>query len=270
MRRKFLVGLLVAGLSVVTASAQFGGVVYDPTNYSNAVLRYQQLQQQLLQLQKTYAQIATAYNLALQMSRNLHNMPARYRAQFSIWRNATAQNTYGNTSGWINGANSGQSVFDGYQRSTTELGLYDPAVLSGMRGDELSRVKSQYASVELTDGANANALMTLGAIRGNAAVLEARINNLEQDSLSDEANLNSEVEVLNKINATNVLTLRSIQDSNKLLASLLEQQAIAAKQQRETTTNAINTEISRRATLTGNMNQVTGTLTQSLENFRMP
>jgi hypothetical protein len=99
---------------------------------------------------------------------------------------------------------------------------------------------------------------------------KARITNLEQDSLSDDASLNSEVAVLNKINATNVLTLRSIQDSNKLLASLLEQQTIAAKQQRETTTNAINADISRRATLAGNMNQVTGTLSNSLQNFRMP
>ena len=271
MQKKILVGLLVLGLSVGTASAQFGsGIVYDPTNYHNALLRYYQLQQHLAQLQKTYTQIVSAYNLALQMSRNLHNMPARYRAQFSNWRNVTALNTYGNTSGWISGANSGQSAIAGYQQSTTQLGLYDPAALSGMRADELSRVKSQYASVELADGAGANALTTIGAIRGNAAALEARINNLEQDSLSDDSNLNSEVEVLNKINATNVLTLRSIQDSNKLLAALLEQQTIAAKQQRETTTNAINAEISRRATLAGNINQVTGTLTNSLQNFRMP
>jgi len=271
MRRKILAGLLVLAFSVGTASAQFGsGIVYDPTNYHNALLRYYQLQQHLAQLQKTYTQVVTAYNLALQMSRNLHNMPARYRAQFSNWRNVTALNTYGNNAGWINGANSGQSVIEGYQRSTTQLGLYDQAALSGMRDDELSRVKSQYASVELADGANANALTTIGAIRGNAAILEARINNLEQDSLSDDAGLNSEVGVLNKINATNVLTLRSIQDSNKLLASLLEQQTIAAKQQREATTNAINADISRRASLTGNMNQVTGTLTNSLQNFRMP
>ena len=271
VQKKILVGLLVLGLSVGTASAQFGsGIVYDPTNDHNALLRYYQLQQHLAQLQKTYTQTVTAYNLALQMSRNLHNMPARYRAQFSSWRSVTSLNTYGNTAGWVNGANSGQATLDGYQRSTTQLGLYDQAVLSGMRDDELSRVKSQYASVELADGASANALTTIGAIRGNAPLLEARINNLEQDSLSDDASLNSEVAVLNKINATNVLTLRSIQDSNKLLASLLEQQTITAKQQREATTNAINTEISRRATLVGNMNQVTGTLTNSLQNFRMP
>jgi len=139
-----------------------------------------------------------------------------------------------------------------------------------MADDELLRVESQYASVELADGANTNALSTIGAIRGNAAALESRISNLQEDSLSPEADLNSEVEVLNKINATNVLTLRSVQDSNKLLTSLLEQQTIAAKQQRETAANAINSEISRRARLVGNLTQVTGTLTNSLENFRMP
>jgi len=90
VRKKILICLLVAGLCVGTVSAQFGGVVYDPTNYHNALLRYYQLQQHLAQLQKTYTQTVTAYNLALQMSRNLHNMPARYRAQFSNWRNVTA------------------------------------------------------------------------------------------------------------------------------------------------------------------------------------
>jgi hypothetical protein len=135
---------------------------------------------------------------------------------------------------------------------------------------EQARVKSQYASVELADGANVNALSTIGAIRGNAAALETRMNNLEQDSLSDDESLNSQIGVLNKINATNVLTLRSIQDSNKLLASLLEQQTISAKQAREMTTNSINTEISRQASLSANLNQVTGTLTNSLQNFRMP
>src|SRR4029453_10646837 len=98
--------------------------------YSNALLRYAQLQQHLLQLQKTYTQVVSAYNLALQMSNNLHNMPARYRDQFSNWRNVTASDTYGNTGGWISGANSGQAVLDGYQRSTTQLGLYDQTALS--------------------------------------------------------------------------------------------------------------------------------------------
>jgi hypothetical protein len=139
-----------------------------------------------------------------------------------------------------------------------------------MTDDEQARVKSQYASVELADGANTTAMAAIGSIRGNAQNVQTQIANLEQDSLSADPNLNTEVSVLNKINAAGVLTLRTLQDSNKLLASLLEQQTIIAKQQREATTNAINTDISRRANLAGNMAQVNGTLTSSLQNFRMP
>ena len=69
MKRKTFVLLLIMGLVVATASAQFGGVVYDPTNYQNALLRYFQLQQHLIQLQQTYTKVLSHYNLALQMAR---------------------------------------------------------------------------------------------------------------------------------------------------------------------------------------------------------
>ncbi len=272
MKRRIFSVLLVIGLCVGTASAQFGGIVYDPTNYANAVLRYNQLVQQLTQLRQTYAQIVQQYNLALQMSRNLQNMPARYRAQFSQWRNVVAPNTYGNTGMWVNGMNSGLAggVNTGYQQATTPLLQFNGQFLSGMTPDELNRVKSQYASVELSDGSNVTAMATIGAIRDNAQMIQNQINNLEQDSLSGDPNLNTEVSVLNKINATNVLTLRTLQDSNKLLLSLLEQNVIAAKQQREATANTINADITRQATLAGNMALVSGTLSNSLQNFRMP
>ncbi len=269
MKKRMLVILIVMGLAVGTVSAQFGGVVYDPTNYANALKRYFQLQQQLIQLKNSYSQLVAQYNLAVQMAKNIQNMPARYRAVFSQWRNGTALNTFGNTSGWMTGINSG-TANGGYQQATTQLLPYSPDHLSGMNADELSRVKSQYASVELSYGANTTAMATIGSIRGNAQSVETQIANLEQDSLSSDPNLNTEVSVLNKINAAGVLTLRTLQDSNKLLASLVEQQTILAKQQRESTTNAINADIQRRASLAGNLAQVTGTMTDSLQNFRMP
>ena len=142
MKRKVLVLLLFVGLAVGTASAQFGGVVYDPTNYHNALLRYFQLQQHLVQLQQTYAKVLSHYNLALQMARNIENMPARYRAMFSQWRNGSALNTYGNTAGWITGVNTG-AVGGGYQQATTQLSLYDGGHLSSMDALERSRVQSQ-------------------------------------------------------------------------------------------------------------------------------
>jgi hypothetical protein len=273
MKRKILISLLVLGLSVGTATAQFGsGIVYDPTNYANAVLRYQQLEQHLVQLQKTYTQITNELNLAMQMATFIRNMPARYRALFSQWRNVASLNTFGNTGSWVSGINSGlfPAINTGYLKATSQLAQYDPYELSGMDPTELGRIQSQYASVELADGANMNAMATIGSIRGGAQGVETQIGNLEQDSFSDDSGLNSEVSVLNKINAANMLTLRTVQDSNKLLASLLEQQTILAKQQRDETTNAINTDIGRQASMAGNIAQVTGTITNSLQNFRMP
>src|SRR5277367_6401140 len=273
MKRKVLVFMLVMGLAVGTASAQLGsGIVYDPTNYHNALLRYCQLQQHLIQLQQSYAKITSHLNLALQMARFVQNMPARYRALFSQWRNVTSLNTFGNTGSWISGINSGllPNINTGYQKSTTQLLPYSADHLSGMDASQLERVQSQYATIQLVDGANVNAMATIGSIRGGAQNVQTQIGNLEQDSFSGDSGLNSEVSVLNKINAAGVLTLRTLQDSNKILASLLEMQTITAKQQRESMTNSINADIQRQASLAGNMTQMTGTLTNSLQTFRMP
>ena len=274
MKRKVLVILVVLAVVAGTASAQFGfgGIVYDPTNYHNALLRYFQLQQQLIQLRNSYAQLVAQYNFALWMAKNIQNMPARYRALFSQWRNTSAQDVYGNTGTWVSGINSGvfPIISTGYRQATTQLLQYDPATMAGMTPQELDRVKSQYASVELADGANTTAMAAIGSIRANAQNTETRISNLEQDSLSDDPNLNTEISALNKINAASVLTLRTVQDSNKLLASILEQQTIITKQQREAAANSINADIARRANLAGNMAQVNSTLTDSLQSFRMP
>ena len=97
-------------------------------------------------------------------------MPARYRALFSQWRNGTALDTYGNTGGWITGINSGLSVSTrGYQQATTPTpALQTRRISPAWIPIELSRVESQYASVELADGANVTAMATIGAIRDNA------------------------------------------------------------------------------------------------------
>src|ERR1700693_3914584 len=128
MTKKILVCVLALGLGVGTATAQFGsGIVYDPTNYHNALLRYYQLQQHLVQLQKSYAKITNQLNLAMQMATFIRNMPDRYRALFSQWRNVTSPNTFGNTGSWVTGINSGlfPTINTGYQKATSRLAQYD-------------------------------------------------------------------------------------------------------------------------------------------------
>ena len=177
--------------------AQLGsGVVYDPTNFHNAVLRYKQLQMQLAQLRQTYQQVVRQYNLATQMARNLQNMPARYKAYFSKWRNLTSvPDVYRNTGTWVNGVNTGSqsSVATGYQQATEPLGKYSSTAVAAMTPEELQQAASSYASIELADGANTHAMATIGNMRGNAQAIQNAIERLEQDSLSSDSSLNTEV-----------------------------------------------------------------------------
>jgi hypothetical protein len=97
--------------------------------------------------------------------------------------------------------------------------------------------------VELADGANLSAMETIGRLRANAPGVELAIRNLETDSLSSNPDMNTEIAVLNKINAADVIAVRNAQDTNKLLAALAEQQIIDAKRNRDAQAQAINDHI---------------------------
>lgn len=265
--------VIVLFLIPVASEAQFGsGIVYDPTNYHNALLRYYQLQQHLVQLQKTVSKVTSQLNLAMEMAQYLQNMPARYRATFSQWRSFTSGDIYGNTTRWVGAVNGAgpQSISPAYQQAIVPFLAYNQAVLSAINPADALHLKSVAASLQLTDGANISALTTVGNIRGNALSVERQIANLEQDSLSPDASLNTEVSVLNKINASNVLTLRTLQDANNLRVAALEQQVLRAKQQRDTDAANLNFTIQMRQQSTQNLAPFNTNLNQSLASYRLP
>ena len=268
----FAVALLL--LIPAVSDAQFGvaGVVYDPTNYANAVLRYKQLLAQLLQLRQTYQQVLNQYNLALQMSKSVENMPARYRAAFSQWRSFTATNLYGNTAGWVGAVNGGgpQSVPLAYQQATVPLLAYSQSDLESINPADARNIRSAYASLQLADGANVSAMTTVGNVRANTQSIQQQVANLEQDSFSNDASLNSEVAVLNKINASNILTLRTLQDANNLRVAALEQQVLQAKQQRDLDAANLNYAIQLRQQASKNLASFNSNLSQTLGAYRLP
>jgi hypothetical protein len=266
MKKTFIVALLALGLVPAAGRAQFGGIVYDPTNFHNAVLRYYQLQQ-------TYREILSQYNLALQMARSIQNMPERYQAYFSQWRYlTTVPNVYQNTGTWVNGVNTGSlpTVLSGYQQATTPLGTYSPTSIGALSPEELQNTTANYATVELADGANTNSMATIGNVRADAPMIQNQIANLQSDSFSSDPSLNTEVGVLNKINAANVLILRSLQDSNNLRLAALEQQIIESKRQRDAEAIAIDSDIYQQENMMNQINQVTTGLGSTLQNYRLP
>jgi len=272
--KKTLGILIVAALGLLPAlaRAQFGGVVYDPTNYSNAVLRYRQLVQQLTQLRQTYQQVLNQYNLAVQMSKNLKNMPARYRAVFTDWRSFTATDLYGNTAGWVGAVNGAgaERVSHGYQQATIPLLAYSKSDLEAINPVDVRNLTSAYASLELADGANVAALTMAGSLRANAQHIQQQINNLEEDSFSGDPALNTEVAVLNKINASNVLTLHTLQDANNLRVAALEQHVLASKRQRDADAASLNFTMQMRQQATQNLASFNSNLGRSLATYRLP
>jgi type IV secretion system protein TrbJ len=245
MKRKLTLGvcLLIAGAAPALAILGLGDIVYDPTSFAELVKQFVQLQQQYAQLVQTYQMVQNQYNQMLFMAKQVPvNMGVRYGAAGTPWLNSSATNIYGTTGGWTTGINTGLGISSGYSVATVNLGTYG-GVLGNIPADQISRLKSNYATVELTDGANVAGLETLGRIRANAPVMESAIQNLQNDSLSSDPNMNTEIAVLNKMNAADVIGLRNTQDTNKLLATLAEERLIEAKRERDAEAQAFNEHI---------------------------
>jgi len=272
--RRIVVGALVAiglGLSAVPASAQlFGGIVYDPTNYANAVLRYQQLQQQLSQLITTYQQIRTQYQLLLKQSQRLpFDLTPRYLGLRTPWRPLVGVTTYGATTPWLDAANTGHDALAAFTRATERLTGYSPALRDRAPAESL-RIQDRVDRTQLQDGAVTTALEAIGRLRFHEGSVETTLRNLESDTYSNNADLHTQVAVLNKINASGVATARIAKDTNYLLVSLLEQQLLDATERREAVVQGLNAHAAFLAEARPLLAASTADTTWALTNFRIP
>jgi len=235
--------LLITATSAAFAVLGVGDVVYDPAAVANLVKQFHQMQQEYVQLVATYQTVRSQYSQMLFMAKMVPTeLRGRYRTLATPWRSSVATDTYGTTASWIAAINSGFGVQDGYQQATQRLKAYGDG-FSNIPTEQLDRVKANYATVELTDGANQSAIGLLGRLRANAPQIAKTIQNLETDTLSSDPNLNTEIAVLNKINAANLVGLRNGQDTNQLLVALAEEDVVDAKRKRDAEASAINEHI---------------------------
>jgi len=271
MTRRLALGLVLLVALAAPVSAQlFGGVVYDPTNYGNAVLRYEQLRQQLTQLIATYQQIRTQYLLLLEQSQRLPvDMVARYRTLASPWLPLTASSTYGTTAAWLVTANTGPGATAAYAQATQPLQSY-AAALNTLSAAEAARVRARVDRLELAEGSVIHGLEALGYLRGHHESMETTLLNLEADAFSEDPARQTQVAVLNKINATAVTAARLAKDANNVLVSLLEQQLLDATERREAVTQGINAHVAFLMEARPLLAQTTVDTTRALTTFRIP
>ena len=240
-RRRLATALLIVVLGTSPLLAQW--VVFDPTNYIAAVERLLELQRHYTQLVQTYRQIRAEYEHLLRMAQQVPvSMSARYKALAPAWRFSVATDTYGTAGAWTTTVNTGDAASEGYRRATQALRDYG-AALATRPADEQARIRALYATVELADASTTLGIQTVGRVRWRGPSMEATVHALEDDSYSSAEAMNTEIAVLNKINAAGVLALRTAQSTNQLLVSLLEDRMIEAKRQREAEVAALNAHI---------------------------
>jgi len=260
---------LLSGATLARAQFGFGLTVFDPSVFAEAVSEVSNLVQQYNQMVLTYQMITNQYNQMLWMAKTLPANLANFRAIQTPWFLSSATNTYGTTGGWISAINSGLNVLGGYQSATDPLPVYGGA-LGNIPADQLSRLERHYGTIELADGANQDGIETIGTLRLNAPEVEAAIENLEDVSLDSDPEFNTEIGVLNKINAADVIALRNSQDTNKLLTALAEQQFIESKRQRDAEADAVNNHVAFLANEQGYLASQKADASAAMLNFRMP
>src|ERR1700723_563999 len=212
MRKMTLIPLAI-GLTVAlqpVAQAQFGsGIVYDPTQSVHAITQIEHEEQsisnqfqQIEQGQQIFSntvKIATtalqAYNVAKQQYNLVHQMILAPRMLYSRFLSPTSDllllqqisNTYGNSMGWLNSANTGKGAAASYQQvsvpnTNNMIPGYSTASMAGQM-----QIAAQGATVDINDSVMSNNLQALGTIRANQSARQTDIANLEAATQSQDA-----------------------------------------------------------------------------------
>lgn len=216
------------------APAQFGGIVSDPLQESHSL---QQLLNDIQKLQKLDAQIQT-----LTAQYNQIVMSAKYFSLKNQWAGLGNQivrnwspNSYGATPMWNTAVLFGPNAPQAWQNVILSM-QHNPYMLGTGR---------QYvyaATVDTFDGAGPAALQTLGNARSQQTQMAQSIANLQAAAMDGTAGTNSEVEQLNLLTSGTVQGLQMQQTTNNVMTSLLEEQTIANKIQRDALADHLNFE----------------------------
>lgn len=256
MKRVALVPALACLLTATAHAQLFGsGIVFDPTQSGHAIAQIENelksLENQARQIENGQQMFTTTLKIAATAAQTYNTVEQQYNLYrqmmlapemlYSRFLSATTDlrmldeisNTYGNSSGWISSANTGNGASVGYSqasvpRTSAVIPGYGSTTLSGQQ-----QIAAQGATVDLGDSVLSNNLAVLGTIRANQAARQADIAKFEAASHSQDAGEQTVMAELERINQVLLLEVRSMQDANQIHANLALQQIIAEKQQQD-------------------------------------
>jgi len=217
------VGVIVATMAITIALLSQSGraqfVVYDPTNYIQALARYAQLVQQyrfwVAQAQRLPVDLANRYRLA----------PVR-------WQTHDAARIYTYAEPILSALNSGDPTGVLYDVSTDQLDTLDDFV-SSVPLELRPRLRLSYGAIQFEDSVAKTAIDQVGTTRTNGSFALGTIQNMEDDAVSSFDDFHTQTALLNKINGAGVLALRLDETVSQLQMHILEQLLVQNKRSRD-------------------------------------
>jgi hypothetical protein len=258
MRKLILTALAIGFVASLhpTAHAQFGsGIVLDPTQSAHALTQIENegksLQNEATQIEngtqiftntvkiastalQTYNTVQQQYNLYHEMMLAPTMLYSRFLSpRTDLMMMQQISNTYGNSTGWVNSANTGTGASASYQQASVPR---TPKMVPGYSTSSVAgqqQIAAQGATVDINDSVMATNLQVLGTIRANQVARQTDIANLEAATQSQDASQQTIMAELQRINQALLLQLRTQQDANQINANLALQQIVAQKQQQD-------------------------------------
>ena len=176
--------------------------------------------------------VVSAYNLAYQMSNLPGFLYRQYATPWTNWNNVYAVNTYGNIVGWVNAANTGYGVNNGYQAASISPAPRYP-LYGNLSPESQQLIAAQGATSDLEDGITESNLQTLGTMRANSEAREADIRQMEANTYSNDPTEHTDMATLQRINQASLMQLRAQQDANQIAQATALQQMVAEKQRQD-------------------------------------
>jgi hypothetical protein len=219
--------LLLVSISATSTSAQF--VVYDATNYAQALARYAQLLQQ--------------YQFWVRQARRLPiDMATRYLVPAVRWRTHDIDSAYVYARSILTGLTYGDATGALYNEGVDRLDTLDD-LLSTVPSALRRRLSTTYGTIELADSVANMGIHQVGALRFNGRSVLTAIQNMDDDASATSDSFNTQIAVLNKINGANVLGLRIGESSSQFLMHILEQLLVQNKRSRDAEAQAMDAHL---------------------------
>ena len=233
MKSFFLATTVVAFLACIPANAQFGGLVYDPTQAAHAIEQIAQGENILANGIKLAQTADQAYNLAREMALAPQSLYASWISPSTYWELLEqSANTYGNSQPVLTTANTGAGANAAYQMaSVPRYGMVPEYPTLSVQGQQ--QVAAIGATTDISDAVVSSSLTTLGTMRSNEIQREADIQNLQAESQTTDPLQQTDMATLQRINQAMLLQIRQAQEANQLQQAIALQQVVMEKQQQD-------------------------------------